>query len=49
LVALIKLRSVYLYLVFVWLALLAIVGYERWTATKRPQGNSVTVIPAIIS
>ncbi len=41
--------SVYLYLVLVWLALLAIGwilggGLRR----KRPQGNSVTVIPAII-
>ncbi len=40
--------GVYLYLVFVWLALLAIGwilcgGLRR----KRPQGNSVTVIPAI--
>jgi hypothetical protein len=41
--------GVYLYLVLVWLALLAIGcilsgGLRR----KRPQGNSVTVIPAII-
>ena len=41
--------GVYLYLVFVWLALLAI-GWilSGGLRRKRPQGNSVTVIPAII-
>jgi hypothetical protein len=47
--ALISDYSVYLYLVFVWLSLGAIAwvlggGLRR----KRPQGNSVTVIPGII-
>ncbi|MDD5139299.1 MAG: hypothetical protein PHY43_03440 [Verrucomicrobiales bacterium] len=47
--ALISNYGVYLYLVFVRLALLAIVwilsgGLRR----KRPQGNSITVVPAII-
>jgi len=41
--------SVYLYLVLVWLALLAI-GWilSGGLRRKQPQGNSVTVIPAII-
>jgi hypothetical protein len=41
--------GVYLYLVLVWLALLAI-GWilSGGLRRKRPQGNSVTVIPAII-
>jgi len=41
--------GVYLYLVFVWLALLAI-GWilSGGLRQKRPQGNSVTVVPAII-
>jgi hypothetical protein len=47
--ALISNYGVYLYLVFVWLSLAVIVwilsgGLRR----KRPQGNFVTVIPAII-
>jgi hypothetical protein len=47
--ALIQNYGVYLYLVFVWLALLAI-GWilSGGLRRKRPQGNSVTVIPAII-
>ena len=41
--------GVYLYLVFVWLALLAIGWiFSGGLRRKRPQGNSVTVIPAII-
>ena len=48
--SLIESDGVYLYLVFVWLALLAIVwilsgGLLR---QKRPQRNSVMVVPAII-
>ena len=47
--ALISNYGVYLYLVFVWLSVTVIVwvlggGLRR----KQPQGNSVTVIPAII-
>ena len=47
--ALISNYGVYLYLVFVWLSLGAIAwvlggGLRR----KRPQGNSVTVVPGII-
>ena len=47
--SLIENDGVYLYLVFVWLALLAI-GWilSGGLRRKRPQGNSVTVIPAII-
>jgi hypothetical protein len=47
--ALIENDGVYLYLVFVWLALLAI-GWilSGGLRRKRPQANSVTVIPAII-
>jgi hypothetical protein len=47
--SLIENEGVYLYLVFVWLALLAI-GWilSGGLRRKRPQGNSVTVIPAII-
>ena len=41
--------GVYLYLVLVWLALLAI-GWilSGGLRRRRPQGNTVTVIPAII-
>ena len=46
--ALIKNEGVYLYLVFVWLALLAIVWIFRGGLRKRVKGNSATVIPAII-
>ena len=47
--ALIQNYGVYLYLVFVWLSLVVIAwvlsgGLRR----KRPQGNSVTIIPGII-
>jgi hypothetical protein len=47
--ALIQNYGVYLYLVFVWLSLAVIAwvlsgGLRR----KRPQGNSVTIIPGII-
>jgi hypothetical protein len=47
--ALIQDYGVYCYLVFVWLSLAVIVwilsgGLRR----KRPQGNSVTIIPGII-
>ena len=47
--SLIENDGVYLYLVLVWLALLAI-GWilSGGLRRKRPQGNSVTVIPAII-
>ena len=41
--------GVYLYLVFVWLAMLVIGWiFSGGLRRKRPQGNSVTVIPAII-
>jgi hypothetical protein len=47
--SLIENEGVYLYLVFVWLALLAI-GWilSGGLRRKQPHGNSVTVIPAII-
>ena len=47
--SLIENDGVYLYLVFVWLALLAI-GWilSGGLRRKRPQGNSIMVIPAII-
>jgi hypothetical protein len=40
--------GVYLYLVFVWLALLAIDWIFSGGLRKRMKGNSTTVIPAII-
>ena len=40
--------GVYLYLVFVWLALLAIAWIFSGGLRKRLKGNSATVIPAII-
>ena len=40
--------GVYLYLGFVWLALLAIAWILSGGLRKRMKGNSVTVIPAII-
>jgi hypothetical protein len=40
--------GVYLYLVFVWLALLAIAWIFSGGLRKRMKGNSATVIPAII-
>jgi hypothetical protein len=40
--------GVYLYLVFVWLALLAIAWILSGGLRKRMKGNSPTVIPAII-
>jgi hypothetical protein len=40
--------GVYLYLVFVWLALLAIGWIFSGGLRKRMKGNSSTVIPAII-
>ena len=47
--SLIENDGVYLYLVFVWLALLAIAWiFSGGLRQKRPQGNPSTVIPAII-
>ena len=46
--ALIENDGVYLYLGFVWLALLAIAWIFSGGLRKRLKGNSVTVIPAII-
>ena len=46
--ALIENDGVYLYLVFVWLALLAIVWIFSGGLRKRVKGNSTTAIPAII-
>ena len=40
--------GVYLYLVFVWLALLVIAWILSGGLRKRMKGNSATVIPAII-
>ena len=40
--------GVYLYLVFVWLALLAIAWIFSGGLRKRMKGNSTTVIPGII-
>jgi hypothetical protein len=40
--------GVYLYLVFVWLALLAIGWIFSGGLWKRMKGNSVTVVPGII-
>ena len=46
--ALISDYGVYLYLVFVWLALLAIAWIFSGGLRKRLKENSITVIPAII-
>ncbi len=46
--ALIENDGVYLYLVFVWLALLAIGWIFSGGLRKRMKGNSATVIPGII-
>ena len=46
--SLIENDGVYLYLVFVWLALLAIAWIFSGGLRKRLKGNSTTVIPAII-
>jgi len=46
--ALISDYGVYLYLMFVWLALLAIGWIFSGGLRKRLKGNSATVIPAII-
>jgi hypothetical protein len=40
--------GVYLYLVFVWLALLAIAWIFSGGLRKRMKGNSATVVPGII-
>src|SRR6202142_2829065 len=46
--SLIENDGVYLYLVFVWLALLAIGWIFSGGLRKRLKGNSATVVPAII-
>ena len=46
--SLIENEGVYLYLGFVWLALLAIAWIFSGGLRKRMKGNSTTVIPAII-
>ena len=46
--SLIENYGVYLYLVFVWLALLAIAWIFSGALRKRMKGNSVTVVPGII-
>jgi len=46
--ALISNDGVYLYLVFVWLALLAIAWIFNGGLRKRMKGNLTTVVPAII-
>ena len=46
--ALIQIYGVYLYLVFVWLALLAIAWIFSGGLRKRMKGNSATVIPAVV-
>ena len=46
--SLIENDGVYLYLVFVWLALLAIAWIFSGGSRTRMKGNSATVIPAVI-
>jgi len=47
--ALIQNYGVYLYLVFLWLALLVIAWiFSGGLRRKRPQGNSAAVVPGII-
>ena len=46
--AMIENDGIYLYLVFVWLALLAIGWILSGGLRKRMKGNSATVIPAVI-
>ena len=46
--SLIENEGVYLYLGFVWLALLAIACIFSGSLRKRMKGNSATVIPAVI-
>lgn len=46
--SLIENDGVYLYLVFVWLALLAIAWIFSGGLRKRMKGNSATVVPGII-
>jgi hypothetical protein len=46
--SLIENEGIYLYLGFVWLALLAIAWIFRGGLRKRMKGNSATVIPAVI-
>ena len=48
LASLIENDGVYLYLVFVWLALLAVTWILSGGMRKRMKGNSATVIPTII-